>query len=176
MAFGPFMELTENLAKNKFFKDSIKTQSKRMKHEELVIRYLAMKYELESYKKPLNDFLNSFCEKNKTPTQAILDSYKVEFESTVDFVKNAFGTVAFQIIENGKVISKFNAALFDAVMIGASEVKSRTLIGTDNHEKFMEFLAANAVFKKAISQSTSDENQVTVRIYESIKFFRSITQ
>ena len=175
--FGPFMQLAEKLAKNSYFKSSVKVLSKRMKHEELIIRYFALKNELQTYAKPLSNFLNTYCDKCKNIEADNAIILENDFNTTLEFVDRWFGEDAFKVIVNGVTVSRFNAALYDAVMVAASQVKANAFkIPEKAHNVFMKYLENNEAFKKAIAQATSDETQVQTRITEAKNFFEKYTK
>lgn len=172
MNFGPFMKLVEHLATNKFLKSAAKVKAKRMKHEELIIRFLALKFSRTKYEKPLTFFLNKFSEENRSADSKILQKFEKEFNETIKFVEDNFGPEAFKISYKGTIVSNFNAALYDGVMIACSDFRNKTLKSKKkpSHSDLMEYIEKNTDLKKAISQATSDENQVKTRIQE-IKSF-----
>ena len=60
------MLLIDELVKDKTWKKLIHIKDdKRMKSEELILRFFALTKNLENYQKPLSNFLNNYCEKNK---------------------------------------------------------------------------------------------------------------
>lgn len=167
--YGSFMKKVEDWAKNPNFVEMLSIQhEKRMKAQELVVRFLAFKYDLKSYKKPLSGFLNSSCEKyNKMPDDE-LEEMGMAFTKVVSVAKNLFGEQAFMIIDkNFKILSKFNAALFDAEMHIADLIasgKKRAPKTGEAKKLVIDLIESSEDFRKAISRSTSDETQVLSRL------------
>ena len=166
---GTFMKLVNELAKNKNWRLLINPGAdKRMKTEELVIRFLAFHYNLNNYKKPLANFLNEFCETNKEITDSQKSSFTKLFETTLTNLINLYGDLAFKIFDkNLKQVSNFNAALFDAEMLSLSSFETQINVSQTTKTKFIKNLSDlfyNEDFIKTISQSTSDKNQINKRV------------
>ena len=53
---------------------------KRKKDEQLILRYMALFHDAQSYKKPMTKFLNEFMQKNKNADPIFLDKEKSVFE------------------------------------------------------------------------------------------------
>ncbi len=83
---------------------------KRMRDEELILRFLALRYEYNEYKKPMKDFLSNFMSKYKNDTNKIKE-FKEVFEKTVCTIHQNLGRNPFRV----KV--GLNAAVFDSIMV-----------------------------------------------------------
>src|SRR5205823_5188556 len=79
---GPLMELLDELGGDETWKllTGIKSD-KRMRGAELILRFLALTFELENYEKPLADFLNRFARENKGAARA--DEFRAVFIDTL---------------------------------------------------------------------------------------------
>jgi len=151
---------------------------KRMRGAELILRYLALTYDVEHYEKPLAHFLNKFARDNRKAENA--DELKLSFKTTVDGVYKIFGKDAFRLFdEHGKADKNFNAAVFDAQMVGfaRSELTGdavtreiRTRIVKDYKE-----LQKTPEFTRAVTASTSDPPLVRSRIRLVTALFNSFT-
>jgi hypothetical protein len=143
-----------------------------MKAEEYLVRFLAFHHELEHYEKPLAAFLNQFTDRNRDATEDALDAFTALFQRTIDVADVLFGDLAFAIFDSrsgNKVLSPFNAALFDAQMVALS----RSSITPDKVDKVSRtaFLADLGElfyverFERAISRATSDVDRVMTRVH-----------
>lgn len=170
--YGPLMELVAKLAKNKHWTNLFPmSPDRRMRAEEFIIRFLAFHYDLDSYEKPLSAFLNSFAGKNKTVTAERLAEYKTLFEEVTFLLHKVYGDYAFKVFDaDRKVISSFNAALFDAEIIAVSrdleKARSFTAAKRDVWLKKLPELFGDQEFSKSIGRATSDEKMVRGRIKE----------
>jgi len=171
--FGKLMKLAAKLAKLKKWQDILDiTHDKRMKSEELVIRFLALQYDWNNYKKPLSLFLNTFSDKYRDLSLEKEAEFTVEFERTVDNVISLFGSLVFKVFDESQhVLSKFNAALFDAEMIAAGSYRNRLRVKAvtrKNIHKGLVKLFEEEDFQKTITRATSDDKQLKKRI-EAVK-------
>jgi hypothetical protein len=140
-----------------------------MKGEELVIRFLALHTNLEKYKKPLSGFLNEFSEANRNLDEGSAKEFRELFSQTVDGIKTIYGDLAFKIFDKDrKILSNFNAALFDAEMLSISKADSQiTKPSEAKKQAFIKALSSLFIeddFLKSINRATSDENQIKYRI------------
>jgi hypothetical protein len=167
---GSFMELVDKLTANKTFKSlvGVGRKDKRMKPEELIIRFFALYYNIDNYEKPLVAFLNDFCDKNKNISLDKADEMTKIFERTVINVHNLYGDLAFRIFdENFNPISKFNSALYDAEMLSVASHEAILGMALPARTKFFKELFSlfnNQDFLKTISLATSDKNPVQNRV------------
>lgn len=166
---GSFMKLVNELAKDKNWRTLINPGAdKRMKTEELVIRFFAFHYNLSNYKKPLANFLNEFCELNKeiTPEQKV--EFTNIFRTTAKNLNTLYGDLSFKIFDKDlKPVNNFNAALFDAEMLSLSSIDKEITINAQTRQKFIKKLGElfyDDEFIKLISYSTSDKNPINKRV------------
>lgn len=140
---------------------------KRMRGSELILRFLALTYDLPRYEKPLATFLNKFAQSNRAATRA--DEFEQRFKSTVDAVYKIFEGNSFRMLdETGKPDSNFNAAVFDAQMVGfATSDRVGSVITPAVRRQLVtgyRELHANPDFHRSITASTSDPPLVRTRI------------
>jgi hypothetical protein len=133
--------------------------SKRRKDEELILRFLALKFDETNYIKPLRYFLNRFASKNRQAAEITLAKYEVSFKLVVDFIARTLGKRAFRPLRS------INASVYDSVMVATSEGLETGIIKNDqNYVAAYERLLTNAEYKEATEQGTSDEPVVKRRI------------
>lgn len=165
---GDFMKLVNSLAKEKHWLALIGSGSdKRMKIEELVIRFFAFHFNLSGYKKPLSNFLNEYCDANKDLTESKIVEFKTVFNRTVENVDALFGDLAFKIFDrNLKPVNNFNAALFDAEMLAASSLSNLKVTASQRSKllKDLSSLFLDEDFLKTITLATSDKNPINKRV------------
>jgi len=166
---GAFMKLINQLAKDKDWKQLISPGAdKRMKSEELLIRFFAFHFNLKNYKKPLASFLNEFCENNKDLTDAQQKVYADIFKNTIKNISIIYGDRAFKVFDKDlNTVSNFNAALFDAEMLSISSYVNELSITSSKRQHFIKELSNlfyEEEFIKTISVSTSDKSPINKRI------------
>ncbi|SDT60414.1 Protein of unknown function DUF262 [Mucilaginibacter mallensis] len=166
---GSFMKLVNELAKDKNWQKLINlSANKRMKSEELIIRFFAFHYNLENYKKPLANFLNEFCDANKELTEDKKLEYTLLFKRTIQNILLLFGSLAFKIFDKQlKPVNNFNAALFDAEMLSVSSYSEALVVKPSVSKILIKNLGEKfdeEEFIKTLSVSTSDKNPINKRV------------
>ena len=107
-------ELNKNEAWRNIYNPKKPEADERMKDQELILRFLALHFDGENYKKPMKDFLNKFMGRNRDLEIYTGKQIKEVFSQTIE--------TAYQYLEEKafKPKVKLNAAVFDAVMVGIS--------------------------------------------------------
>ena len=176
---GTLMKKIEELSKNAVFRQLTMTQTdKRMKADELILRFFAFSSGWRDYSKPLADFLNKYCERNKNMSPQELSVLESKFLDTLKVVNDILGNKSFRTFDQSRKNPKFNAALFDAQMISFAELniapaQVEKLIRNELVEKNFSFISSDS-FEKYISSGTTDKNSVTGRINEYMAFVSNI--
>lgn len=128
---------------------------KRMRDQELILRFLALHENLSKYQKPLGDFLSSFMARQRSASPATLDRYAELFEATAGRIRQSLGARPFHLYAG------LNAATFDAVFVAMSRVE--TPLPENISDRFRE-LVRNPEFTNLISYATTDTDSVKQRI------------
>ena len=167
--YGAAIELATRIVKNTSFLDVLDIKiDKRMKAEELVMRFIALSSDLANYKKPLAGFINSFVDAHRSMSTEEQDRLELLFTETLNKAKELFGNLAFKIFSPTKVVeSKFNSALYDAQMVAIAQlqaVKHKFSISQNEAIKRLTTLFSEEPFVRSISVATSDEQQVRFRV------------
>lgn len=166
---GNLVELLRQLNATPEWRSIFGKESNRLKDQELILRFLAMHFTGLDYAKPMSEFLNKFSKKNRNPDQAFIKQCGQLFTQTIGIIHQTIGNEAF------RPERALNAAVFDSVMVGLS--KRLTSGGSISSEKLKiayDALLADPEFRSAISDSTSDANNVTTRLNLAIGQFASI--
>ena len=174
--YGDAIKLAEKCAKNREFQRMVPiSNNKRMKLEELIIRFWALSRDYKKYKKPLSGFLNAFCDSNRHLSSSEQKALITEFEDTVTATSETFGDLAFTVFDSDlEVYSKFNAALYDCQMVGINLLLKDDplfMMGRRVAEKRMLELFEDESFVSSFSKATSDEKNVKNRISTFIHMF-----
>jgi hypothetical protein len=168
---GPLMELCEKLGKSTLFSDLTLTKNdKRMKADELVLRFFSFCDNWRNYIKPLVSFLNNYSETNRLLSKDEIHQLEITFNSTLNNLNKILGKFAFKTYENTLKNAKFNAALFDAQMVAMYELNpSLDKIERINQASFINLnhqFINEENFSKLISSGTTDRNSILNRITE----------
>lgn len=133
--------------------------NERLKEEELILRYFSLLLSLESYRKPMKEFLNINMAKNRDLNIYNEKTLRDYFETTVNFIERALGDKAFRS-QRG-----VHSAIFDAVMIATTKrLSSGEILSVDEYREAYNELLENEEFKKYYTSGTTDENTIKSRI------------
>lgn len=186
-ARGPFNILIKELAKNKEFRQLIQinesnpgesSKVKKMEDVELVLRFFALTSKRYlTLRKGFKDFLTQSLNEFNLLSPEEISSASNKFLATIKFIHENAGPMPFAKyrFDNGeyKKMSSFNAAVYDAVMVGAAEVLSPEAMGLPwNNSKldnYIELFKDNDFFT-AVSGSVNDAAKVATRINAMIGF------
>lgn len=144
----------------------------RMKDQELILRFLALYFEGDKYKKPMKGFLNNFMKENRQLKVYTSEEINKVFSETIKIAKECLGEKAFRPKRG------LNAAVFDAVMVGIAHRLNHAPI---NDQKSVilkyESLLANKTFLAATIETgrTTEQTTVKSRLEEAIKVFKDVT-
>lgn len=166
---GSLMDLIEKISKDKIWQSISGTkQNKRMKGDELILRFFSLSEEWRSYSKPLNSFLNNYAELNRELTEERKVELQESFTNAYKTCHKLFGDLAFKTFNKDFKQSKFNAALFDSQMVAVSELgissDSTDNINSQDILNGLKNLIHSEGFSKYISSSTTDKKSVQERI------------
>jgi hypothetical protein len=169
---GKLNELINSVAEQKEWLHLLRVSKpdKRLRHHELILRYIAISNELNSYRPPFKVFLNNFMKDNRNPEDVKLEQFRSEFFQSVKNVGIVFEINAFRRYQkNKKDIYEWektlNRAVFDVQMLGLSDVEDAVL---QNQKKMIvkafQDLCGNSTFIDAVTQATSDRSRLYTRL------------
>lgn len=165
---GPFSEKVKEINEDGNWRAIFGKTHKRAKDEELIVRFLALYNEGDSYEEPMNDFLNKFSETMNDGPQSDIEKSADLFTSTIGLVHSAIGEKAFR---PHKVL---NAAVFDSVMVGiAGRLKSGARPGDASVLAAYERLLTDTDYLRLCERSTADKENVEQRLRLSRAAFAS---
>ena len=151
---GPFndliIELNQDSTWRRIFGSS--DADARMRDIELIIRFLALCEGVESYAKPMKQFLSDYMAAHQLDTER--EPYASKFLGTIKQIYETLGSRPFHIKRG------INVAVFDSVAIGFAR---STSVPRDITRRF-EKLLANPSYEETISSHTTDVDIVKRRI------------
>lgn len=150
-------------------------KDKRMKAEELVIRYWALSQGLGKYEKPLATFISAYAEENRNPSDAEIKGISDNIRSACSKAVSIFGVHCFSFSKEGK--SRFNAAVFDAQMVACSKLTDanfeKIMSRVDEVRSAYEDLQRDDEFAKTVTLATSDKASLQGRIHKVSTLLKS---
>lgn len=152
---GPFQEMLGKANECETWRQIFGPKHKRSKDQELILRFLALKFNREQYSRPMKAFLNDFMGGHRKGSEQELDSYRKCFEDTIRRIHEALGKQAFRISRS------MNVAFFDALMVAVSDSSEAS---SEAIKRASAQLSEDEVFIRLTSEATSNESSVLGRL------------
>jgi hypothetical protein len=166
---GPFNELLVELNTDRSWRAIFGPKSKRLKDQELILRFFALYFNMDNYERPIKEFLNDYMGKNRRLELQNREHLSSIFLPTVNFVNSALGREAFR---PERVL---NAAVYDAVMVGlARRLVNRPITNVDAFKTQYRDLVKDPGFFAACKTATSDESNLLTRMEISTAAFSGL--
>lgn len=166
---GTLSALLAELNKNEEWRMLFGPTNKRMRDQELILRFYALGQSNESYSRPMKTFLNNFMNSNRHIPQERCNELRRTFEDSIGLVYKHIGIKAF------KPVSSFNAAVFDAILIAvASRLAKGPLTEVDAISQSYKEVMSNTDFQQWTSRSTADDETVKKRLKLATDAFAKI--
>ncbi len=154
---GGFNDLLLKLNKNTAWRALFGKKHSRKRDEELILRFLALYYQQDTYRPPMKRFLNDFMSENRNLGKYSSERICPLFKVTVETILKMIGSNAF--IPTRAI----NAALSDSLMIGIARRLEHGPITSDVSINYDE-LRNNDEFSNLIADTTSAPERVRRRI------------
>ena len=155
---GPFQDFIQELNNNELWRKVFGKKNKRGKDLEMILRFLAFRYQSDNYKAPMKSFLNNFMRSNRALQKYTPEIMTKDFVDALTFITSAVGTRPF------RPVRALNAAAFDSVMTVVS-VNIDLLKGKGAAAFSVKYgeLMTNDAFRRLVTQSTADDQSVKDR-------------
>ncbi len=185
---GEFNELLKELNRSSHWRKIMGTnvEDRRMRDVELLLRFLALYYNIRNYKKPMKDFLNKFMKANRKPPaeagpnasdserRAIIAARQEYAEKMATFAKLFTETAAAVVKYLGPkpfhIKRGLNAAAFDSIFtafaLNLHMLNEKTITQRQMQAKF-EKLLINTKYEARITAATTDEDVVPKRLKQA---------
>lgn len=138
----------------------------RMRDQELILRFFAMLDGHEGYKKPMLEFLNKYCIRNRNASKQKLEYLREVFKKTSTLFKTSIEDKIF------RPVRALNVAVYETCMVGlAKRLLANRDIDSTAIKSAYENLMADVGFLELISQSTTDAINIEKRIELGNQYF-----
>lgn len=167
---GEFADLLKHLNDYPAWRELYGNRSTRLKDQEFILRFFAMYFFRDKYKKPLKGFLNEYMAENRDLKLNGAEQLTKIFTKTVNFVTSNLGKSAF------RPMGIMNAGVFDSMMVGIASMLSVDA-KPPKKQVFIEAysnLLNNKEYLLATTDATSDERVVEKRMNIAIETFSTI--
>ncbi len=135
---GSFSDLIQSLSKNEIWRCLYGKTNNRAVEQELILRFLALYFDIEEYRGNMVNFLNNFMLKNQNLELISRDEIQNIFLSTIKFINSCIGSKAFYH-------KKFEQVLYESLMVLTAKELQRTL-DCQTFKKFYELLINDGHF------------------------------
>lgn len=166
---GDYNSLLNELNENKVWRALYGKQSRRLRDQEMILRFFAMHFDSEGYEKPMKEFLNRHMASNRHFQLIKPEELSDIFLSAVGLIGEIFGDTAF------KRGGPFNAAVYDALMVGiARRLKKGPISDGETLVAQYSTLLERDEFKSATETGTADERSVARRLALATEAFEAV--
>jgi hypothetical protein len=168
---GEFNELLRELNDNLAWRNIYGSVDSRMKDQELILRFLALYFDGENYKKPLKGFLNNFMGKNRHLTIHTKAQISKTFSETIETAYRCLDAKAF------KPRRLLNAAVFDSVMVGiANRLNTGSITADQQMKSKYESLLGDQDFLNVTIETarTTEAQAIKDRLGKAIHAFEDV--
>ncbi|WP_446808926.1 DUF262 domain-containing protein [Methylomonas sp. 2BW1-5-20] len=164
---GSFNDLLTELAKNPVIKnfglgETGVAPKDNLEAEEQVLRYFALKGDLENYQDKLAKYLDSFMSQNQYCSNENISSYRTDFESTLEKCVLIFGEDVFK--DTSKRKKRQSMVYYDLLMYSLGQVDLETLRNkkVEVKEKFSELCKLSG-FQRTLSAGLQNKASILKR-------------
>jgi len=166
---GPLIDELKALNEHDSWRRLFEKKNRRLKDQELILRFFALYFRTDKYERPMSEFLNRFARVNRNAPRSFLDQCAKLFGSTVRSAEEALGDKAF------RPERALNAAVFDSVMVGlARRLAKERSVDSKRVSAAYEKLLQDDEYIRATSSGTAYEGSVSVRLSKATAFFADI--
>jgi hypothetical protein len=166
---GEFHRLLNTLNQYPAWRDIYGPESSRMKDQEFILRFFALYYSLDEYKKPLVSFLNRYMNRNRHLQKQSETELVQLFTNTIDTVHRCIGKSAF------RPKRALNAPVYDAVMVGiAQRLEQGSVQDCSQLQAQYEALLVNPEFVRLYNSGTTDEANIQQRLALATEAFKDV--
>ncbi|MCI8746918.1 MAG: DUF262 domain-containing protein [Lachnospiraceae bacterium] len=144
----------------------VASDKKKMKYDqELILRFLAIKNDIDNYKYPVTEYLTRYLE--KITTKEVPFDYKKEtfiFEQTFKFINDNWGEEVFsRKTANGAVRNEFVLYYFDGIVVSIASYIDK-IMQSDYNDRVVECINQIKYGTELQSYKTGNVNGVKARI------------
>jgi len=165
---GPFNDLLRELNSNSNWRQIYGQESKRAKDQELILRFFALLYDINNYKRPMKLFLSNFMAKNRNLQICSEKDLKNVFESTVELAAK----LPPEIFRPERAL---NVSVLEAILIGtAKRLEQGEIRDPSSYQDAARDLVGDEEFLTKCKVGTTDVENVRTRIETSIRKFQSV--
>jgi hypothetical protein len=165
----PFAGLLRDLNDDATWRDVYGAVSRRMKDQELILRYYSFYYRRNKYSRPMAKFLNSSMDEWRRINENDAQRFRSLFKGTVEAAHAFLGVKSF------RPERALNAAVFDSMMVGlATRLARGSVMSGPSVAEAYRGLLVEPRYVSAYRRATADEESVKTRMNCEIEAFSQV--
>ena len=167
---GEFNDLLKKLNENEVWRSIYGPVDKRMRDQELILRFFALYFNGSNYKKPMKEFLNRHIAKNRHLQLHSANQLTQVFTNAIELIHAYLDNKPF------RPKGHLNAAVFDSVMVGvAKRLEKGGICDREGFREQYQSLLENEEFSAITTAGgTAHEASVIERIRMATDAFRDL--
>ncbi|RKZ92233.1 MAG: DUF262 domain-containing protein [Candidatus Parabeggiatoa sp. nov. 1] len=165
---GNLMDFIKKLNQLPNWRNLFGKPSVSLKDQELILRFLAFYFDDDEYAPPMKEFLNQFAHQNRQLYDEFFAKAERAFSNAIDVIWQNVGASAFRL----KQKKLLNTAMFDSVMVGLARAMENPAFDHSQVKTAYDELLNDEAYMAAISNSTSSESRVAIRIEKATEKFK----
>ena len=157
---GSFIEFLRLMNEFQPWRTIYGPKSKRLKDQELILRFFALLYQMDSYKRPMRDFLNTYLGDNRDLPSDDAKTMKDIFEQTISAILEGIGPRAF------RPQRALNVSIMDSIMVGVAKriIKGGPISDFEDLGAKYNNLIHDQKFLSTMESGTTNEDSVKSRL------------
>lgn len=156
---GPLIGLLRDLNDDEDWRELCGPKSRRLKDQELILRFFAFRAHGDDYEAPMKEFLNRYTGWNRALERESEKELTEAFEVTTALIHERFGAGAF------RPARAVNAAVVDSLMTVVSEgIRDDSLVPKNQLRRAYRRLLSDSDYRLAIERATAREENVAMRL------------
>lgn len=156
VSHGSLVQLLEELSNDENWKIAFRSNSRRLKDHELILRFFAFYQGLEDYSNPMKRFLDDHMEVIRNPSEEESSHLKNIFIKTIKFITGHIGEKSFRPDRS------FNAAVYDCIMVETARKLSESG-DIENYVEKYHALTTRPDFLELTLHTTADVDRLRTR-------------
>ena len=166
---GPFNDYLGDANENPHWRAIFGSVSPRQKDRELLLRFFALFFDVDSYKTPMKVFLNGFMDKNRQLQGHDEAALNDALLPTVELVNRTIGPSAF------RPQRALNTAVTDALLVGvATRLKAGDVSDLEGFERAAMSVLEDEAFQELYRSDTTDAGKIRERIERVVTAIASV--
>jgi hypothetical protein len=162
---GSLIRLLPELNEDEHWRAMCGNKSKRLKDQELILRFFAFRARADRYKAPMKEFLNEYTGWNINLQEESEEELSASFLRTTELIHRNFGDRSFRLVR------AVNAAVLDSLMtVVARGIEKNSLRPEDELSVAYRELFEDQEYRSAVERATAREENVALRLAKAEEY------